>query len=61
MSTETTATQDTPLVAADLLKSGHPLNAAFTAYCVAKSVEVTKRQARKFLAENPRYTQAKTA
>lgn len=38
-----------PLVAADLLKSDHPLHNAFTASCKAKGVEPTKRQAAKYL------------
>lgn len=65
--TETTnATQ--PLVAADLLKANgetfvvnasHPLGNAFTVFL--SGAEATKRQARKFLAANPAYRQARPA
>jgi hypothetical protein len=58
--TNTTTTETVkPLVAADLLKSAHPLNATFVAWLNGK--EATKRQARKFLAENPQYLKAKQA
>lgn len=49
-----------PLVAADLLKSDHPLNKTFLD-SLSEGTEPTKRQARKFLAENPRYRTAVTA
>ena len=48
-----------PLVAADVMKSDHPLNGAFLAYVGDK--EPTKRQARAFLAANPAYRTAKQA
>jgi hypothetical protein len=39
--------------AADLLKTDHPLHASLKAWTEAKGVEMTKRQARKFLASLP--------
>lgn len=59
MSNTTETTKSVPLVAADLLKSAHPLNATFVAWLAGK--DATKRQARKFLAENPQYVTAKQA
>jgi hypothetical protein len=56
---ETTA--EKPLVAADLLKSSHPLHNSFKAWTINRGTEPTKRQAAKFLQENPRYREAKTA
>jgi hypothetical protein len=44
---------DLPVCAADLLKSDHPLNKAFTAWLGDKTA--TKRQARKFLQQHPQY------
>jgi hypothetical protein len=50
-----------PLVAADVLNAKHPLSGPFTAWLAAKNKKLgtdspaTKRQARKFLAQYPKY------
>lgn len=49
------------VVAADLLKSSHPLHNTFKAWAIARSAELTKRQAAKFLAANSHYRTPKTA
>jgi hypothetical protein len=46
-----------PLASADLLKSDHPLHNSFTTWLDGK--EATKRQASKFLRENPHYRTVK--
>lgn len=43
--------------AADILKSGHPLNSAFVAWL--DSSTPSKRQARNFLAKYPQYREMK--
>lgn len=49
---------DKPAVlASDVLKSDHPLNKAFTAWLGDK--QATRRQARKFLASHPHYSEVK--
>lgn len=49
------------VTAADLLKSSHPLHNTFKAWAIARSAELTKRQAAKFLAANSHFRTAKTA
>lgn len=44
------------MVAADLLSATHPLHKSFIAWLKGK--EPTKRQARRFLAQFPRFRQA---
>jgi hypothetical protein len=58
---ETVPNTAKPLVASDLLKSAHPLHETFNNWCVQKSVEPSKRQARKFLDAHPAYRQASQA
>ena len=51
-----------PLVAADLLKTDHPLHQPLVSWMADKGKElVTRRQARKFLAEFPHYRAARAA
>jgi hypothetical protein len=51
----------TELKASDLLKSDHPLHQAFTNWVRAKNGSATKRQARKFLQEFPKYRERSAA
>ena len=50
---------DNAVVAADVLKSDHPLNKAFTAWLGANAA--TKRKAREFLRLHPQYAEVKSA
>ena len=47
--------QDSPTVAADLLKEGHPKHNAFRKWCLGRDKEITRRQARKFLQLHPEF------
>lgn len=47
------------VTAADVLKTDHPLNAAFVRWLNGK--DATKRQARKFLAAHPSFKAEKSA
>jgi hypothetical protein len=42
------------VVAADIMKSEHPLHQSFMLWCKDRTIP-TKRQARKFLKKNPQY------
>jgi hypothetical protein len=57
----TPATPAPTVTAAAILKSDHPLNAAFSAWVIDRGQEPTKRQARKFLAAHPHYNVVKEA
>jgi hypothetical protein len=50
---------DSAVVAADVLKSDHPLNKAFVAWLGANAA--TKRKAREFLKAHPQYAEVKSA
>lgn len=45
------------VTASEILKSDHPLNKAFTAWLGDK--QATRRQARKFLAAHPQYSEVR--
>jgi hypothetical protein len=57
----TSEPQAKAVVAADLLKSAHPLYGAFQSWCIDKGVDSSRRQATKFLQAHPSYRTASPA